>query len=102
MFTNKPDTEQSTEKEFPQHNSELSSENIQRLPVAGTPFWVIGSEEKKFHLTIGQYRLTKEPLELDDINRYLETHQWELVIQLFGVLMENYELNNLNIKNNQK
>ena len=50
--------------------------------IPGTPFWAIG-QETGWHLVMGKYRITKEPLNsYQEILQYLEKHHWDITLSI--------------------
>lgn len=69
-------------------NSTPSSELIERVEVVGTPFHVIGNEEKGYFLSIGKYRLTENRKTKDDALAEMNSNMWNIMMNLCIIIYE--------------
>lgn len=57
-----------------------SSELVEKEEIKGTPFTIIGMD-KKYFLTLGDYRFTEAMTSKEEVIKYMETNMWDLVLQ---------------------
>lgn len=72
------------------HNKD-SGENkplIDRRQIEGTPFWIIGSEEKGYCLVMGKWKITQEYDTIPEVELQLKSQQWQLILRMIGIICE--------------
>lgn len=82
-------TEQSTIQESAENNRNKNYSLIERNNIAGTPFTVIkNNETQKCFLAMGDYRLTEEMDNEDDIHHWIMENNWLLVTTIASIAAE--------------
>lgn len=82
-----------------------SEELFRVIEVENTPFSVIerthdSTGEVEYHVVIGKYRLNKELfLFEDDAIEWAKEINWEKILQVIGIVTENWNEKNLNLNN---
>lgn len=61
-----------------------SSELIERLPIEGTPFVIVVTDQETF-LTLGRYKIKYKDFTAQDYMDAVITHDWNLVIDIIGI-----------------
>lgn len=69
-----------------------SSKLIEREEIEGTPFWIIGEEEKGYFLSFGKWKLTEDLATKEDVFLHLTTNKWEIILKMI-LCMKNIEQN---------
>lgn len=85
MYTEQQDLLQSqTNADEKNTNKSLSSELYDRKKIDNTPFTLIKDYQKKEqHITIGNYRINKEPLKLEqNIEDYLQSNIYDIMLSI--------------------
>ncbi|AXH77139.1 MAG: hypothetical protein [Microviridae sp.] len=74
-------------EEADRENSE-TGKLMEREEIIGTPFLIVGNEEKGYFLALGPYRLT-EPTEYKyDVEKVLTEELWNIVIKVISVCLD--------------
>lgn len=82
-----------TQKDTQQEDNTASNgnENMYRIEVERTPFYIVGNKEKGYHIICGKNRLTEEPLKNEyEARNYIKDHMWELIVQVIGIFTPEY------------
>lgn len=74
-----------------------------RLPIEGTPFWVIG-RDNQYTVTMGKYRLHEQPLHIEHMSdwnqeeieeqikhkaeQYLYENQWDITLKMIAIAVQ--------------
>lgn len=64
------------------NTSNNDSSNYTRQQLNGTPFWIIGNEEEGYKLTMGKYKISNTMATPEDIETWMITHQWDVVLSI--------------------
>lgn len=56
-----------------------NSELIQREKIEGTPFWIIGQEEKEWFITMKNYKITEAKGTKEEAIEELEKNKWSVI-----------------------
>lgn len=86
---NVPDSRNSSNEE--QHNSDSTEQLLQRIPIAGTPFTIIGNHEHRYIITIGKYKLTNWETafwKIEDAEEFIHQKPWELIFAVIGACID--------------
>lgn len=70
-------------------NKEDSSDKdvkISREPVKGTPFYVVGSEEKGYFIALGQNRITEQKETPGKAINELTDKKWEIIANMIVII----------------
>lgn len=81
-----------------------STELITNEQIENTPFKIHGIENEWF-ITLGDYRITQNYLTKDEAIKHLETHKWNVVLQMIGTALDRFdekEWNRVKDKNSQR
>lgn len=69
--------------------SETGNEKlIERHPIKGTPFWIIGNKEKGFALTFGKWRLTENFDIRTEVQEHLDDNSYDIILKMICCLLE--------------
>lgn len=65
---------------------------ITREKIPNTPFWIIGYEEKGYHITWGRYRFNENPINTEE-ECYIWYHEnlWEITTHMIAIGLANHE-----------
>lgn len=60
---------------------------IERGEIKGTPFhWWKRTEEGKYHIALGKYRLNDEPIHTqEELEEYLYEHEWDIILKMIMI-----------------
>lgn len=76
-------------------NEEPNDKNeqlIERVEIPESPFVAV-RHDKKWFLTMGKYRLTEELESLEECEKQAFDTSWFRIMQIIGIMMEEYEVN---------
>lgn len=73
-------------------NKENSGKLIEREQIPGSPFWIIGDEEKGYFLAFNKWQLTEYMRTKQDIKENLETNKWDIILKLILCLPDTKNL----------
>lgn len=73
-----------------QDNSDSSAKPIwERAQIVNSPLWIVGNQEKGYHITMGKYKITKDPIEkgsqatLEQMAEdWLYLHIWDVILTI--------------------
>jgi hypothetical protein len=70
-------------------NKENSSEQlVEREPIEGTPFYMMGNNEKGYSVVMANYKLSPVQPTKEDVLRYMNDNLWNFTINVIHVCME--------------
>lgn len=104
-MTQKEKLETLTGEKFP----EPTPQELKRIQLENTPFWIIGNDEKGYNIILGKWKLNKEPLyrEHDPLidewqetperiaKNWLETNLYDIILSMI-IAITTDQLNNQN------
>lgn len=101
MLTNKRDELRSSmNAENQPTTNKLSSDELTELVhrehVEGTPFQIVGTEEKGYFVTLGKYRATENMPTIEDAKKEINIQNWEFFCTIISIISKDvldYSLN---------
>lgn len=74
-------------------NKEAYSEVIKREPIEGTPFEIIGNQEKGYFIALGKFKITETEnfddrtnINIQEFAQYLiETKKWDIILNAIAI-----------------
>lgn len=67
-----------------EQNSNSNSSLIEREPVEGTPFWIVGNSEKGYIGVLGKYQITENQTNKQEVLNYIDENMWKVVMIIAG------------------
>lgn len=61
------------------HKESSNSELITRERITGTPFWVIGQENKEWFIVMKNYKITEGKATREEALKELENNKWNII-----------------------
>ncbi|AXH76241.1 MAG: hypothetical protein [Microviridae sp.] len=61
---------------------------VSRKKIDGTPFEIIGNNEKGYFLAFGKYRLTDLFETIEEVQMHIASNHWEITAILIAVMIE--------------
>lgn len=61
------------------HKDASNTELIQRERIKGTPFWIIGQEEKEWFIVMKNYKITEGKKTKEEALAELENNKWNII-----------------------
>lgn len=85
-------------------NNSSSSQLIEREQVEHSPFWIVGTPEAGYFLTMGKYKISPTFKSKLELIVYKEECEWEIVITIAGIIASDLIMQNEKVKqeNNKK
>lgn len=65
-----------------------NTEEIQQEQIEGTPFKIIGNNEKGYFLAFGPYKITENQPTITDTKELLESRMWDIIANLVITIVE--------------
>lgn len=75
-------------------NNSNSSQLIEREQVKHSPFWIVGTTEKGYFLTMGKYKISPTFKSKLELLVYKEECEWEIVITIAGIIASDLIMQN--------
>lgn len=70
---------------------------IEREQISGSPFWIIGDQEKGYFLTFGKWQLTERYETKLDVLNSLHDNEYDIILKMVLCIIDpNNEINSLN------
>lgn len=87
--TNAPNT--------PKEPSSEIEQLIEREQISGSPFWIIGDQEKGYFLTFGKWQLTEPYQTKLDVLNSLKENEYDIILKMILCIIDpKNEINSLN------
>lgn len=58
-----------------------SGQLIERYQIPGSPYWVIGDEEKGYYLRFGKYKFTENMQSIQEVEEHYEENKANVILQ---------------------
>lgn len=70
------------------HKETFSTQLVEREKIENSPFEIIGNKDHGYFAAFGKYRITEKFENMQLVKDYLESHKWEVVVNLILTLID--------------
>lgn len=71
-----------------QSKENSSTELVEQEKIQGTPFRIIGNEERGYFLSFGKFRLTEAMHDKLAVLEHVNENMWTIIVQIVGVVLQ--------------